>query len=125
MPMTAFMGKLTALDSDKLNEIKAHIDKVLASRFDTTIRPGRFGYFISKQGSVVEIVVTQINRTTASCEEVAETKIWRVGTERINVAKKWRVGLNMLKMHPVERKAALPMAASKVAHRPATMDGSW
>ena len=114
MPMTAFLIKLNGLETDRLRSIQAHIDTLLAARLDTSIRPGREAWFISKRGERMDVTIDRLNITTVS--------VTVIGT-----GARWKVGKSMLHVVPIERKVAKPVAPliARTA-RPATIgDGSW
>lgn len=113
---TAQLQKLNGLSTDSLVAMKTHIEAVLATRLDTTLRVGRIGEFEHPVGCVRKIMIDRVNGKTVSGVETGSS---------FEPGKKWRVGKVILKVVPQERKNPPPMKTS-VPHKPSSYDGdTW
>lgn len=110
---------LDKLSTAGLLEMQARIAEIMKSRMDTRLQVGRTATFVGRDSLTHTVRITQVNRTTASCTEIGGHAD----------GKKWRVGINMLKVNPIERSTALPlakMAAPVVPHKPTSVAAdSW
>ena len=78
----------------------------MATRLDTRIIAGRYATY-EWQGVTHRVRITKVNHKSANCEEVSPT-----------AGRKVRVGIQMLKVDPIERSAtAAPIL--KTPHIPA------
>lgn len=115
MTIAPLLEKLNLLDTDKLLGIQEHIESVLALRLDIRPAPGRIATF--EYGGVSrEVRIVRVNQKTATCVEISP-----------KAGHKWRVGLNFLKVNPIERNAKAAIAIAKPAsYKPATVEAeSW
>ena len=108
------LAVLDKVSTDGLKSIMARCEELLKARLDTTPRPGRMAkFFATNRHEEVTVRIERINRTTASCTEVAPV-----------AGNRWRVHLHMLKVDPVERARPMPVR-SAIPHRPASTDDAW
>lgn len=109
---------LDKLSTAGLLEMQARIAEIMTARMDTRLRPGREATFVGRDMTTHTVRVDKINRTTASCTELGAHE-----------GKKWKVSCAMLKVKPIERATALPVAklvVPVVPHKPTSVAGdSW
>lgn len=106
---------LNKLSTDGLLKIQGHIEELLKSRLDITLRVGRIGTFHSR-GEDITVVITRINGKSVSGEETGVS---------VKPGRKWRVDKGIIKVEPMERKTPTPVR-STTPHRPASVAGdAW
>lgn len=103
------LSKLNGLSTETLGKMKAHIETVMAARLDTRPILGRNATFISN-GELITVKLEKRNQKTMSCVEISP-----------KAGRKWRVGHDLLKVVPVERAVAIPIAAPVAPHKPASV----
>jgi hypothetical protein len=109
------LSKFALLSTDALKKIKAEVDKLLDQRLDTRVMRGRYATFRDNEGGVRRVHIDKINQKTASCSETGDSLV---------PGHKWKVGLGLLNVEPVERLIAPVKPTRPVApHRPATQTG--
>ena len=109
------LSMLEKVSTDGLRKMQAQIDVIMKSRLDTSMRPGREATFLdSRKGIVRTIRIIQVNRVSVSATEISP-----------DAGRKWRVGINSVKVNPVERALAHAIPKAVVPHKPVSVGASW
>lgn len=106
---------LNKLSTEGLHKLKESIEQVLDSRLDRTLRVGRVADFMAR-GESISIVITRINGKTVSGEEI--------GTS-VKPGRKWRVGKELAKVRPLERRASGPVRFAQPSKPQTGADAAW
>lgn len=111
------LNVLNKISTEGLKKMQAHIEAVLASRLDTTLRIGRLATFEdSREGTTRTIVIERINGKSVSGVETGSS---------VKPGMKWRVSKTLLKVVPTERRTPVTAPRAATPHRPATSANTW
>lgn len=102
------LSMLDGMKTESLQAIQEHITKLMAARFDTSIRRGRTATFMDSRGGITRTIrIDQVNRITVSATEISP-----------EAGKRWKVGLQSVKVVPIERGMAHVVAKPAGPHVP-------